>query len=321
MKKLITVSIALLVSLSFIKGQTYERGSFTVSDNTRTYPASDNRPAATMAIECDTLRYPLPGEILYYILLAPDTGYVTGNNNFNDKAKAEYFGSFEAGTTISGLIADFAVAKNSSNPQVTFAIWNNQGTNGKPGAIIATATKPLSSIVADVNGQHFTTVTFNEPCTVTGPFYAGVILPTDPGDTLALWCRSHVAGYNGTAWDLWSDDEWHAFNDVVSWGENLQTTMTVFPIACKTVGMNNLTDPEVSVNPNPATGVINITTWKSQANIELQVFTMSGQKVYARSYPGSFSNFNIDLSFLQKGVYMLRLSDGERQHNQKLVLE
>jgi hypothetical protein len=219
------------------------------------------------------------------------------------------------------MIADFVVAKSFNNPEITFAIWNNAGANGKPGAIVATTTKSLSSIVTDVNSEHFTTVTFDQPYTVTGPFYAGVILPTQPGDTLALWCRKHVNGYNGTAWEQWDNGIWYAFNDPASWGENMQTTMTIHPITCKSVAIAEHADPEASVHPNPATGVVNITTWKSAEKIRLDIMTMTGKSAYSRAFPGAITNYNIDLSQLPKGVYMLRLSDGKRQHSQKLILE
>ncbi len=320
MKSIILVAFTVLFSFSITSGQTAGRNAVAASEKAKTIQQlnenNDNR-----GIECDTLRYPLSGEIIYYFILPPGVGYITGNNSYKDKAKAEYFGSFEVGTTISGMILDFVVAKNVNNPQVTFAIWNNGGTNGKPGTIVATATKPLSSIVSDVNGEHFTTITFDQPYTVTGPFYAGLVLPTQLGDTLALWCRKHVAGYNGTAWEQWENSTWYAFNDPDSWGTSLQTTMTIYPITCKTVGIPEKTDPEVTIHPNPATGVVNITTWKSAEKIKLDIVTMTGVNAYSRSFPGAITNYNIDLSLLPKGVYMLRLSDGKRLHSQKLVME
>lgn len=319
MKKIVLISLALLLFIPVSFSQVTGKSAFTASEVIRHYPevAGDN---SNRTIDCDTLRYPLSGEIIYYYMLPPGVGYITGNNSYMDKAKAEYFASFESGTTISGMMADFVIAKNTNNPQITFAIWNNAGANGKPGLMVASTTKPLSSIVADVTNERATTVTFDTPYTVTGPFYAGVILPASTGDTLALWCRKHVTGYNGTAWEQWSSNAWYPFNDPDSWGENMQTTMTIYPIVCQPVGLEEVADPEVTIHPNPATGVVNISLWKSTSDVSLEIISMNGQRVYTRAYPGSFTNFNIDLSFVPKGVYMLQLTDGQRKHSQKLIL-
>jgi len=320
MKPIILIILTILFSVSVTTGQTTGRNAIAASEKVKSSlnltGLDENR-----SVECDTLRYPLSGEIIYYYMLPPGVGYITGNNSYKDKVKAEYFASFEVGSSISGMIADFVVAKSVNNPQITFAIWNNAGPDGKPGAIVATATKSLSSIVTDVNSEHFTTVTFDQPYTVTGPFYAGVVLPTQLGDTLALWCRKHVAGYNGTAWEQWDNGAWYAFNNPDSWGTNMQTTMTIHPVTCKTVAIDEHADPDASVHPNPATGVVNITTWKSAEKIRLDIMTLTGNIAYSRSFPGAITNFNIDLSQLPKGAYMLRLSDGKRQHSQKLILE
>ncbi|MBK6966202.1 MAG: hypothetical protein IPH20_20325 [Bacteroidales bacterium] len=77
--------------------------------------------------------------------------------------------------------------------------------------MVVSATKPLWAIAADVTNEHATKVNFDQPYTVTGPFYAGVFLPSSTGDTLAIWCRKHVTGYNGTAWEQWSTNAWYPF--------------------------------------------------------------------------------------------------------------
>jgi len=320
--KRITVIIALLLfSFTSIMAQNTGRTGFAASEKVNQSYSILNETYDDRSVECDTLRYPLPGTIIYYYLLPPGVGYITGNNSYLDKTKAEYFSSFEVGTTINGLIADFAVAKNTNSPQVTFGIWNNAGTNGKPGALVASTTKSLASLVTDYSNGTYSTITFDQPYTVTGPFYAGVVLPTVLGDTLALWCRQHVAGYSGTAWEQWSNGSWYSFNDPESYGTGMQTSMTIHPITCKTVGINDQTDPEASIHPNPANGIVNITTWKSSEKISLDIITLSGQTVFSRAYPGAITNFNIDLGTLPNGIYMVHLSDGKRQHTQKLIME
>lgn len=320
MKKNTLLIFTFLIAWMFSTGQNSGRGEFAVSasEHSGKYAVVSDRSGLTA--DCDTLRYPLQGQIIYYFIEAPNFGYTTGNNSYLDKAKAEYFSDFQPGTTINGMIADFVVAKNASNVDITFAIWANDGANGKPGTLVASTTKSLSSIAADVNNELASSVVFNLPYTVTGPFYAGILLPSAAGDTVALWCRKHVAGYVGTAWEQWKDNTWHAFNEPASWGTDMQTSMTIHPIVCQPLGIN---DPEISstfATPTPSTGIVNIEAWKTAGKIFLEVYSPTGEKVYSRAFPGSVSNFNIDLSSLGKGMYIVRMSDGKKTTNQKLLL-
>lgn len=318
MNKTLLLLPVFLLLITAATAQNSPRVRYNESGIKKTYPTHSQ--TTNRDTQCDTLRYPLDGNIIYYILQDPGKGYITGNNNYGDLAKAEYFQGVEAGSSISGILADFAVAINASNPQITFAVWDNTGTGGKPGNMLASATRSLSSIVDDVTEYRITSVSFAQPLTLTGPCYVGVVLPQTPGDTVALWCREHEESYAGTAWEQWSDQDWYAMNDPLSWGPDLQTSMTIYPVICKTVGIDEVSDPEAAIHPNPATGVVNINIWKGSSSVKLELFTLTGKLVLAKKYPGAVTNFNVDLSSLPKGVFMLRLSDGSHLHNQKIVL-
>ncbi len=77
----------------------------------------------------DTLNYPLAGT--YTLYTANAGGYVTGNNYFEDKVKANYFSPAE-NCQLSGIIFDFAVAKGGSSV-IEFAVWDDNGVNNSPG--------------------------------------------------------------------------------------------------------------------------------------------------------------------------------------------
>ncbi|MBW6492785.1 MAG: T9SS type A sorting domain-containing protein [Lentimicrobium sp.] len=322
MNKFFIAALPFLLIAGMVNAQGTRQRNIRQAEVTKVYGNPNETVNNSRETVCDTVRFPLPGEITYYYFTQPPHyGYVTGNNSYKDKVKAEFFGTFETGSSITGFVAEFAVARSNSNPDITFGIWDNSGVDGKPGAMVASATKPLASIVADVQNEDLTKVLLSEPFAVTGPYYIGVVLPTTMGDTVALWCRKHVEGYNGTAWDQWEDGTWYAFSDPDNWGNTVLTSMTLHPIVCKTLGISEKADPEASVAPNPSTGIVNIQKWRSTSVVELEIFSMSGKSMYKRSFPGAVTNFNIDLSYLPKGIYMLRLRDDKRQHNQKLLME
>lgn len=321
MKKIFIMLLVSTMMVVGVQGQIVRNNTFSPSGVHKNNELHINQDILQREVVCDTLRFPLPGVITYYFLNPPEAGYVTGNNSYNDKVKAEFYDSLTFGSAITGFIADFAVAKSmsNSNADIIFGIWDNSGDNGKPGTMVASATKSLISIIADVDNENISTVMLNNPYTPVNDFYIGVVLPQTPGDTVALWCRKDVEGYVGNAWEQWEDNSWHAFNEDNGW--YLNTSMTLHPIVCKTIGINEVTDPLASIVPNPSNGIVNVHTWKNNTEINMEIYSFNGARVYAKAYPGTVTNFNIDLGFLPKGVYVVRLFDEKRQHSQKMILK
>ncbi len=72
--------------------------------------------------------------------------------------------------------------------------------------------------------------------------------------------------------------------------------------------------------PNPSTGQININIDQSIAeDLNLKVFTMSGNLVYENSLMKGKNNFN--LNSLSTGVYLVNISGGEQSQSHKLVIQ
>lgn len=312
------VAMGFLVTFGVQAQETATRKS-RPSDVVRTQILSVKPDARQTNGACDTLRFPMGGNITYYIIDDPEAeGYVTGSNTYSDKTKAEFYASVGSGKSITGFVAEFAIAKSTtnSNANITFGIWDNSGAGGKPGIMKASATYPLSYIIEDIQKNWLTVLNLEEPYIPTGPFYVGVVMPQTIGDTVVLWSTTHAASYTGTAWEQWSDNTWHDIS--VSW--NLNISMLLHPIVCPIVGIEDVADPQASISPNPSNGIVNIKTWRNKSVINLEVYSMTGKKVYAKSYPGSMTNFNIDLEFLPQGAYVVRLFDESRQHSQKILL-
>lgn len=314
MKKVFLMAIMALLATTYTQAQNASNRKYKASGVIRPHLL----PSAQRDSGCDTLRFPMPGTITYYFIDPPDVGYVTGNNSYGDKAKTEFYNSVEDGYAITGFVAEFAVARSTSNSNadITFGVWDT-GSGGGPGSMVASATYPLNWIIEDIDEEWLTILNLEEPYIPTGPFYVGVVLPQTPGDTVALWCRLDEAGYTGTAWEQWDDNSWHDIS--VSW--NLNTSMLFHPIVCQIVGIEDIADPQTFISSNPSDGIVNISAWRNKTTINLEVYSIRGQKVYAKSYPGTVTNFNIDLSFLPKGIYVVRLFDESKHHSQKIILK
>ena len=256
---------------------------------------------------CDTLHYPLVGTTPDPPYTGDSGGYVAGNNGYEDKAKADYFASYPPNTDITDVILNFSVVMHASASTVTVNIWNNGGASGSPGTVIGTTTIPYSSIVANTPiTAHFAT-----PVNITGPFYAGVILPTTAGDTLALNTNTDGDVTPGTAWEQFSDNSWHAMSETpASWNLNLQ--LAVHPIVCTPVGIEESLINNIQVYPNPANDVLNIDFADySNSNISVKIFNSIGELVKSVENKTMSPMMIINLSDVNSGMYYITInSDG-----------
>lgn len=321
MKKiLLTVVISLMVSLTTqaqnLRSNHLRRAAVEKQSGTAVHPVE-----ITREVTCDTIRFPMSGTITYYFLADPDTGYVTGNNSYGDKAKAEYYEAVDEGYVITGFVAEFAIANSisNSNADITFGIWDNTGANGKPGSMVASATYPLIWIIEDIEKQWLTILNLDEPYTPTGPFYVGIVLPQTPGDTVALWCKESSDTYFGTAWDRWNDNTWHSFDEAGRW--NLNTSMLIHPIVCETLGISIPAGSEISIVPNPSRGMISIQTWRNATKVNVEIYAGNGAKVLTRSFTDELQSVDLDLTRLPKGIYVLKMYDDFHQYSRKIILE
>jgi hypothetical protein len=280
-------------------------------------PGTKNQATDTVYLSsCDTLHYPLPGEEVFYFFLPPNEGYVGGNNSFGDLAKADIFYT-QSVQHIFEVFYHFVVAKNTSgtSPEITFAVWDSTGTDGKPGKIITSKKILLSSIVSDVNNGDITKVLFDSVAVVNGTFYAGVILPVKTGDTLALYSSVNDEVIPGTGWEKWKDNSWNSY----SFSLNMNLTNSIFPLVCEGPGgIENIDKSDVSVFPNPTSGPIYLDLHSiNPVSLKLSVYNSFGQLLMTKE-EGSMNEriVNIDLKSFSSGMNYIIL-----QTRNKVILK
>jgi PKD repeat protein len=298
--------------------------SLTISDGTNTFTLEKENYITVLSElpACDTLGYPMAGTYTYYIDTTGINGYVSGNNKFQDKAKANYFPGYPEKVEIQGLLLEFAVvsSKSGNNPQVTFAIWDNSGPQGSPGVIKKTASLPLSQIVQDVGNNAFTYVQFEDPLYVTAPFYAGVILPTTVGDTVALWTNTDGDAAAGIGWEQWSDDQWLPYSDPTD-GWNLYISNAIFPVVCaSSQGIEHLLKAEnILIYPNPATDRVTVKIDRpGLPPVKISLYNIMGGLMSVSTSHLSPSSITIPLQGYTKGLYFMIIEVANQKITRKL---
>lgn len=78
----------------------------------------------------------------------------------------------------------------------------------------------------------------------------------------------------------------------------------------------------IQISPNPSNGIIQITFSSNQkTNLNAEVMNTLWQKVYQSALPSSKLRSNLDLSFLPKGIYFLKISGGNYATCKKFVVD
>lgn len=187
---------------------------------------------------CDTLSNFAVNDTLTYYQYNPAggaTGYVTGHNSYQDKAFAEYYPNATS-AQVTGALFLFSKAKtlNPTTSSIAIKVWNANGTNNKPGTVLATQNVLINSITPQVTNGQYTLVNFTTPPTVTGNFYIGFELTYLTGDTVAVYSSTFYSPNPDRGWYQESDNNWYPFDSLFGGGFGIE--IAAFPILCTSSG-------------------------------------------------------------------------------------
>ena len=262
--------------------------------------------ANTCTTTCDTLlNYDTAVDSLrLYGSGTAGNGYISGNNQYNDRAKAEFFDyTGGANSDIKGVYIGFGRAKDSGTPNnVTINVWNSNGTAGAPSTILGSRTVTIASIATKIAANNFFQYyefTNPIPLPANKKFYVGVTLPTTAGDTIALITNQTgvIAAGAGTAWEQASDATWHNYSDPnAGWGVELRHLIGAV------IGTNTTASFTKSVN-TIACGAANLVTLNSTASTNASIRQWSIQG----GTPATSTAVSPTASWATGGTFTIRL--------------
>jgi len=272
---------------------------------------------------CDTLSFPLPEPLTYYIITGK--GYVSGNNSYGDKAICDYFGNIQPNLVITGLICEFskAVQATGNNEKIPVKVWTADIQAGKPGLMMASDTMLLSTLVNDVNTSKYSSVDFANPVQPGGSFYMGIELPVITGDTLCLWSTSSGKLPVNTSWILQSNNEWESVQAL--WtpqgGPEFIISCAIYPKICL---VNDIENEEIPVPfalwPNPAKEYITVVNQLGiHDNLHYSIYDISGKEQLKGIISDSVST-TIDVSELKPGIYIFHINGRKSVFSDRLVI-
>lgn len=245
-------------------------------------------PVTTCA---DTLNFPFVGTPSNFGDGA--SGYVGGTNQYGDLAKADKFtvnGNF---TQLTSALFGFSIAATNgvNNHNVTFKVYDDNGTNGLPGTVLGTATVPLSTIINNVNASSYTLVTFPSAITLSGSFYLGYEVAPTSGVTIAVYTNADGQSAINTAFEQFDDLSWHAYTEnPASWGISVSHMIHA-----------------IMQQPNPTASFSVSTSSVCVGNQVSYTNTSIGAATYAWTFPGgspaSSTSANPTVTYSSTGTY------------------
>ncbi len=273
---------------------------------------------------CDTITN-VPAGSSALIYSTSKGGYITGHNGYSDKAFADYFSSYSAGSQLSGAIMYFGVAEYStSSKKIAVKAWDNTGSSGSPGSVLSTANVKISDIATDISNQTYTLVTFANPVTISAPFYLGFEVSYAAGDTVAIYQNDDGETASSTAWTKFSTNTWYNFNSTSNW--DMEVSLYISAILCPTSPITSINEHSVLSNvllfPNPSSGNVNLKIELTQnEDIAIEIYNALGDKIKSDVLVNSNGGtFNLDLKNSSKGVYYVKVKTATDFWEQRLVL-
>lgn len=281
--------------------------------------------------QCDTI-FNIP-DTSSLVLYTTGGGYLSGNNQYGDTHKGEYFNQNGiSGNQVTGVIAYFY--KNGNNGtggnasgNMAFQLYAGNNTAGPTGAAVKSDNVTLGTL--STNGVQNGTLlgyvhTFSTPYTLTAnEFHAAVQLPTTAGDTVALYSRILNVPATNTAWERQSNGTWYPYSSASAW--NSVGAITLFPIVCpNSVGLAaSSLNTQVAIYPNPSTGVINFAfALTNQSDVKIEVTNILGQTVYSSFEKAVSAEVkSINLGDVSKGVYLVTVSTSTEKLVRKVVID
>ncbi|MEO5674982.1 MAG: T9SS type A sorting domain-containing protein [Chitinophagales bacterium] len=257
------------------------------------------------------------------IYSSPDSGYVTGNNQYGDLEKAQFFALSQMGYADSGslqsVLVKFSYKTQNAYPEnVVVKIYSADTSGNIPANVIATSESVnLSSINTDGG---YTQFIFTTPVTVSDSFFASVQLPVSTGDTLViLSTQDNCVGNSGWSWELWNDFTWHTISD--SWVLNLD--LAIFPVISfpDISGVNEIDNNTLQLFPNPADDLCTLfLPGFNSDHFSISIFDQSRKLINQQVTPYSSSSIKLNCSELEAGIYIIQAQSFRQIATAKLIV-
>jgi len=273
----------------------------------------------------DTIGYTIKTDTLF---ASPNGGFVSGNNGYGDTEKLQVYFPTKPYSVIGFILAtgykSASVANPSSKACIKVKRFDSTPTTNAPFFLGPKETKDSLFIGFDAINtapdfeNSLTTAFFSNPILINSAYSIGVNFDSlAVEDTLAIYTtRDDSALIYGRSWEFWNN-RYQRIGD--TWGLNID--LGVFPIIDTLLtGIKILPTLKATVFPLPASDFITIQLQENMSDASLLIIDMQGRAVFANSFIGNQSIFQINTTHLTSGKYIIRINGKEKMAVAPLII-
>ncbi|CAN5486628.1 hypothetical protein BH10BAC2_BH10BAC2_11620 [soil metagenome] len=196
-------------------------------------PVTQTSVVSGTTADCDTANYPInPSWSGTTYVVSDNNDFINGTNSYGDKQKANYFNlSATAYTYLTSVFVVFGEA-NSLTPanltkNISFKVYSDNA--GKPGTLLATETRTLSEVNAQVEDLYEVKFATAVALPDSKKFYVSVDISNFAYPDDLIWIAGTADGEvsPNQAWEQWSNNAWYAFSNTNAWG--FSAALWIFP--------------------------------------------------------------------------------------------
>lgn len=248
-------------------------------------------------------------------------GYIMGNNCYDDNGWASKVTYSGTGKELTDVL--YVFVQSTGTGAATVKVYNANGV-GKDAANanISTAPGTVMKSQAITTGQfsanlnQFISLPISPAIPLTGSFYIGYEHAVTPinGDTI---CMGVAAGTTSNT--TWAKESGIGWRDIAYWGVNYKGTVVAVICDIASGVSSHIGDvAEVSIYPNPSTGVVNIIMPTEVNNFNVSVYNVIGEQISNKNVKSNFDK--VDLTNQPNGVYFVKVTSNGEVTTKKVLL-
>lgn len=268
---------------------------------------------------CDTITTINQSEVVEPRVPPSTWGFIAGQNGDKITTYANYYHEYTFSEIRKIIVPVKFVEAGSYSSYVVFYVWD--GATPNPQNVIGQKKVYLRDIVQNQNNI----VTFDSPVSVDGPFYIGYKLNYPDANQDGFSDDKFVVGIaaprgtdptNNTLF-LQKSGQWYSCNEFYGYSSSLP----IKPITCLVDIEEFIADYNITIYPNPANDIINISiSDENIINPQIFIFDALGRKMNINFTKVSNYEYSANSSALPEGIYVVRIYDNNLVINKKLLL-
>jgi len=278
--------------------------------------------------ENDTLNKQYFDSLSYKTYASPGGGFVSGNNAYLDRSKAQEFNAGNVCNIYAVMIyfgyKSFTSLSDSSYVGVNFYHIDNLGRN----SIVSNAVPCPGTVfykdsikVSDIDTLNGNLLLYNSPIFTDSYFAIGIDFDQlNALDTIALYTnKDGDSGAREQSWEQDASGNWYTLK--YNWPLNVD--YAIFPIVNSSVGIALTANkkPSLILSPNPTSiGEVNINISKSLVK-SINVYNSNLQLINSKIIAKDNFNLTVELETQSQGIYFVEVKTSNNIYFEKLIVE